>query len=155
MSLLRESTDNKNSCWVTNLTNRKVVIGDLRWTIKPHTTVDLLDPRHSNLTSEQVEQSRKSGSLAKREKQEILKIRLSEPELNNKSRTIDISKTSFPFKAKSLVQLEQKKFEELEFEEHSNSSDLTFANEQAEIDLDEHQPKVNIREKKKSKKDKE
>ncbi len=157
--------------WVKNLTNRKVVISDLCWAIQPYSTVNLLDPRHSRLTVARIEKSLKEGSLLRREKAGILKIIESAPKAmpvikseetitTTTNKVINVNKVSFPFKNKSLVQLEEKKFEELQQLEEpvqaptEAAADLAFATEQAEIDLDEHQPKINIRNKNKSKKNK-
>jgi len=127
-------------CWVVNKTNRKITIGDLRLTLKPYDTLDILDYRHSNLSIKQVQLSLESGSLCERKKQKKIFIREIKPEIFV-GRTIELSKVSFPNKGKSSVKIEEKIFAEFEISDDDNK----FAMENTENAIEEHAPQINFR----------
>lgn len=114
-------------CWLTNITNRKIVLGDLKFTLQPHQTIDILDERHTIYTVEQIEDSINGGSIGKRLNKTIF-IRKSEPKVKV-DRKIDISKVSFPFKQRTIVEVEEPDYEEL----HIGISDEEYADENADI----------------------
>jgi hypothetical protein len=117
-------------CWVTNVTKTRIIIGDLGLPIAPWQTLDLLDPRYSILTAEQVAKSEESGSLCKRKKQKVIVVRRSEP-VKVQERQIEVSKASYPYKLRSLVEIENPIFEELEFE-MDDAANEAFANKNAD-----------------------
>jgi len=121
-------------CWITNLTKMKIVVGDLKITLQPLNTIDILDYKHSRLTPEQVSESIKKGSLCLKKKENKIKIRSSEPDKLPPIKTLELSKSSFPYKNRSLLVLEEKIFDELELD----ISDEEFAMENADSAMEEH-----------------
>lgn len=113
-------------CWLTNITKNKIVLGDLRFTLKPYQTIDILDDRHSFYTIEQVANSIKNGSISKRLNKSIF-VRMSEPS-KLPDRQIDMSKTSFPYKQRTIVEVSEPNYEELEI----GMSDEEYADENAD-----------------------
>lgn len=103
--------------------------------IAPRQTIDLLDPKRSYFTIEQIEKSAESGSLFKRKNQKVIVIRKSAPE-KPQARQIDIATTSYPYKLRSLMELENPIFEELEFES-TDEADEAFATKNADYVNDE------------------
>lgn len=131
----------KYHCWVKNLTKMKIVLSDLRYTLQPYRVHDLLDYKHSDLTVEEVEKSLANGSLAKRIAQKKVVIKLTKPEpIVNKQ--LEVSKLSYPSRVVSGVTVENKVYKELEIE----LNDDEFAKENADASIEEHKPKINLRE---------
>jgi len=114
-------------CWLTNISKNKIVLGDLRFTLKPLQTIDILDERHSSYTVEQVEASINGGSIGARLNKTIFIRRVEPPKVPD--RKIKISQTSFPYKQRTIVEIEQPDYEELNIE----ISDEEFANDNADI----------------------
>lgn len=113
-------------CWLTNITKNKIVLSDLKFTLKPYQTIDILDERHSIYTVEQVANSIKDGSISKRLNKSIF-VRMSEPP-KPIDRRIDLSETSFPYKQRTIVEVKKPNYEELEI----GISDEEYANENAD-----------------------
>ena len=114
-------------CWITNATNRKIVLGDLRFTLKPFQTIDILDDRHSNYTLEEIENSINKGSIGARLNKSIYVRKEAPIKKNNKK--IEISKVSYPFKKRTIVEFDEPNYEELQI----NTSDEEFANDNADV----------------------
>jgi len=118
-------------CWITNITKNKINLGDLGFTLKPYQTVDMLDERHSSYTVEQISDSIKNGSISKRLNKSIY-VRMSEP-LKPIDRRIETSKTSFPYKQRTIVEVTEANYEELEIgisdEEYAVDNADTAGNE--------------------------
>lgn len=127
-------------CWVTNITKFKIIISDLKLTLYPNKTLDILDERHSNFTIEQVAKSIESGSILKKfnEKKIIFKQTSPKPEVEKK---IEISKVSFPYKYRQSSPVEQKYFKEFDLDFDSDK----FAELNADIAEIEHEPQINLR----------
>lgn len=131
-------------CWVTNVTKRDILVGDLGVKIPAMRTVDLLDNRHSILTLDKVKKSLESGSLARRlaTKPKQILIRQSEPE-PPLARQIDLSKVTFPNKKRSTIKFEEKVFEELELDSTPEDEEL-FAEEMAESAVIDHAATIDL-----------
>jgi hypothetical protein len=123
-------------CWVRNITNINLVINDMGCTISPYKTVDILDYLHSYLTPENVQKSIDSGDLRYFADKKMLVIRQSEPEAE-KPRTLEISKASFPNKQRSILEIEEKYYKELDFD-NNFLSDEDFVEKTMESAQDDH-----------------
>lgn len=120
--------------WVTNLTNMNVSLADLDLTIKPFTSVNLLDSRHYDFTLEQLEKSYASGSLYKK-RDRIVKRKV-EPEVLQANLPI-LKETFISTRPRSILEIKEEKYEELE------TTDEEFANDNAETAaMDEQKPLV-------------
>jgi len=109
--------------WITNISSFNVSLADLNLTIKPNSSVNLLDKKHYYFTIEQLEKSAKYGSIFK--KSDKIIIRKIAP--NSKKKEIELSKEILYKAEKSLYKIQEQKFEEL------NISDEEFANENTEV----------------------
>jgi hypothetical protein len=114
-------------CWLTNITKYKIVLGDLKFTLQPRQTIDILDDKHSNYTVEEVQKSISSGSISKKLNKSIY-VRTSKPE-PKRERKIKISEISYPYKSRSIVEVEEPNYDELEIE----FSDEEYAEENANL----------------------
>jgi hypothetical protein len=123
--------------WITNKTNSILRIPDIHFRIEPYQTIDVLDYKHSPITIEQAEQSLLSGSLADLYKKNKIVIRQSQPVEIPK--TIEVSKVHFTSKYKTLVEIEQRIFRELELD----VTDEEFAMQNSESIIEENKPKLN------------
>lgn len=110
--------------WVTNVTNRNVSLLDLNMTVRAFMTINLLDKRHYNFTSEQVMNSVQNGSIYR--KRNMIKVRAVPPQ-NNRIQSILTQETSVPSRARSAIPTIQPNYEEL------NLSDDKFAEEASEF----------------------
>jgi len=115
-------------CWLINISKKKIVLGDLGFTLQPRQTIDILDDKHSNYTVEEVEKSINGGSISKRLNREIY-IRMVPPP-KQQARKLQVSKTSFPYKQRTIVEIEEPNYEELNLD--IGISDEEFANENAD-----------------------
>jgi hypothetical protein len=114
--------------WITNITNMNVCLSDLNLTVKAFHSVNLLDRKHYHYTIEQLELSRKTGSIAKRKNKIV--VRDNAPEVITKN--IAFLKESYiPDRRKSTYEIRNEKYEELSI------TDEQFAEENADLaDLD-------------------
>jgi len=128
---------NKSEYWVTNICNRNVSLADLNLTIKAFTSVNLLDSKHYYYTLEQLEKSKKSGSIFK--KRDKIKVREVAPEIIKMDMPY-IRDAIIPSRQRSIYEISEQKYEELDFLEHQENQfaeDMRFAEENAELaDLD-------------------
>ena len=127
-------------CWIVNLTNTHLSLTDVRVTLPPYSTMDILDYRHSSLTVQEVEKSLESGSLFTAQDKKRIRIRQSQPQALPE-KTIELSQVSFPNKYRSSVVIEEKHYEELDL----FINDEEFAEQNAEMSMLEHEPKINIK----------
>lgn len=114
---------NKPVFWITNITNLNVSLADLNLTVKPYSSINLLN-NHYHYTLEELKKSAENGSLhAKSNKIFIRKIApetfVSPIEVNYEA--------SLPTRQRSTLDAKEEKYEEL------NISDETFAEENAEM----------------------
>jgi hypothetical protein len=112
---------NKEEFWITNITNRNVCLADLAYTVPKRKSVNLLS-NHFHFTLEQLQTSVASGSLFN--KKHLIKVRHLRPE-KPWERKLELSKDFRQIPARSLVAVDQPKFDELEFK----LSDEKFAEE--------------------------
>lgn len=115
---------NERMFWISNISKRDVIIGDLRVCVPARKSVNLLDSRHYSLTEEEIIASLKDGSLAKR--QDIIKIRKVPPP-KYQGRQIEVSDLAIPRAVRSAVKVEQVEYEELDI------PDEQFASDQADL----------------------
>ena len=127
-------------CWVTNLTKMKIVLGDLKLTLQPYKTLDILDKRHSNLTLEEVAKSIQSGSIYKKWQEKKISFREKAPTPKN-DKKIELSKVSFPYKYRQYSPVEQKVFSEFDLDFDTDK----FAELNADASEIEHEPQINLR----------
>lgn len=117
--------------WITNISNRNVSLTDLNLTVPAFSSINLLKKGHYYYTPEQIELSVKEGSIF--HKRDRIVVRKVEPE------TIVMNipwneETFIPDRARSLFQIKQEKYAELDL------SDEAFAEENAEIAEQDRQP---------------
>lgn len=128
-------------CWVTNITKRDILIGDLGARVPSMKTVDLLDNRHSIYTVEKVKKSLEAGSLKARLQAKQILIRQSEPQ--PQVRVLESSKITFPNKKRSTIKFEEKVFEELEIDDSFEEEEL-FAEEMADLAAIDHAASIDL-----------
>jgi len=113
--------------WITNTSNMNVSLADLNITLKPFSSVNLLDKRHYQYTLQQLKMSASQGSIAK--KKEKISVRKFCPVTNKDGMLIHIS--SMPSRGRSVFNIKEEKYEELAV------SDEEFAKDNAETaDMD-------------------
>lgn len=124
--------------WVTNTNFTKdVSIDDLRVTIKRGRSVNLLDRRHYSFTEEQIKNSYEKGSLKR--KSNDLKVMAFAP--MPKPSRIDIDKKPRQLKKlRHAVDVEEKLFDELDYEDDSPENELEFASENADAEFHDRAP---------------
>ena len=115
-------------CWLTNISKTIICLDDIGYTLQPRQTLDVLDDRHSNLTLEIVEASINKGSIGASLNKTIF-MRKSAPTKDAFKGKIEISKVSFPYKQRMIVEVEEPNYEEL----YIGISDEEYANDNAEI----------------------
>jgi len=113
--------------WITNFSNMNVSLADLNITLKPFSSVNLLDKKHYQYTLQQLERSAAQGSIAK--KKEKISVRKSCPVTNKDNVPLHIS--SMPSRGRSIFNIKEEKYEELTI------SDEEFAKDNADTaDMD-------------------
>lgn len=113
--------------WVTNFSNMNVSLTDLNITLKPFSSVNLLDNKHYQYTLQQLESSARQGSISK--KKEKISVRKSHPDMSKNN--ILMNNHSIPSRGRSVFNIKEEKYEEL------NISDEEFAKENADTaDMD-------------------
>lgn len=126
---------NKNpEFWIKNITKQNVCLADLQLVVPAGLSWNLLDQKHFKYTLQQLEKSAKDGSLFK--KSDKIKIRNLPPTEPIKP-GIYVAKDLQPNKPRSLVKIEEKKYEELDFDT-LNTSDEKYAAEFAELEEKQH-----------------
>lgn len=114
--------------WITNISDHLISLGDLGVLIRPYQSINLLDPKHYQLTQEQINSSLFSGSLYKRS--DKIKVRKNPPNLTKLKgpSPIDFEQTNdFPSKIRSII-----KFQEFNHEDYQISDD-EYAKQNAEL----------------------
>lgn len=126
--------------WVTNICNRNVSLADLNLTIPAYRSVNLLDQKHYKYTLEQLEKSRTKGSLFA--KRSIISIREVEPTVIKPDFPM-LYETYIPTRERSIFEINEKRYEELEFSDANKKAEETFAEENAEFaQMDEIRPQI-------------
>lgn len=115
--------------WVSNISNRNVSLADLNLTIKAFSSVNLLDKKHYQYTSDQLTKSVESGSIFK--KRDKIIVRKVAPEVLKAN--VPLTRETFiPSRERSVLSIKEENYDEL------NLSDEEFAKENADIaSLDE------------------
>lgn len=119
----------EDTFWVINISNMNVSLADLNLTIKAFTSVNLLDKKHYKYTLEQLTKSVESGSIFK--KRDKIRKRQVAPEVL-KVNIPFTNETFIPTRERSLFEIKNENFEELNFSEDQKKSDERFADENAE-----------------------
>lgn len=122
---------NKESFWVTNISNRNISLSDLNLTIKSFTSVNLLDNKHYYFSKDQLMKSATEGSLFK--KRDKLFVRKVAPEIN-KQQTPFNRDNVMPSRERSIYTIKEEDYEELHL------SDTEFASENADLAEMDSQP---------------
>ena len=131
------------SFWITNISDRNVTLADLATSIRSFSSVNLLDKRHYELTLEQLNKSKESGSIYI--KRNFIKMRDFAPG----SKPIDMSKiidknASLPSREKSIFVIEEVEYEELyvgdNIDDERKKIDEQIAKENAELENDDELP---------------
>lgn len=125
-------------CWITNVTKTKLILSDLKRTIDPGKTIDLLDFKGSRLTIAQIEKSIESGSLGYFYGKKFIRVRQGQPQKIDPKK-IEVSKLTFPYKVRTMIQIEQQKFKELEFDSYE-------LNKLSNLDIEENDLAINLQE---------
>lgn len=121
--------ENNSHFWVTNVCNRNVSLADLALTIPAYATVDLLS-KHYHFTIKQLEASAENGSIYKKSNKIKVRNVAPQPVVKPGIHTAKIEQKLAPSPLRSLVKIEQTKYEELEL------SDEQYAEEAAAIAVD-------------------
>jgi hypothetical protein len=117
-------TKDKQSFWITNISNRNVSLADLNLTVKAFSSVNLLDKKHYDYNLEQLNTSATKGSIFK--KKDKIVVRQVAPEVI-KMNVPFLKETYIPSRERSTYVIKDENYEEL------NISDEEFAAENAEI----------------------
>ncbi len=97
--------------WVTNISNKNVMLSDLYISIKANSSVNLLS-KHHYFTLEQLEKSHASGSLYKK-RDKIVKRKVPPPPEEPAQLQVDLHSV-VPSKPRSIFEIEHKRYVELE-----------------------------------------
>lgn len=120
----------EESFWITNISKRIVSLADLALSIQPMSSMNLLDKKHHYLTKEQLIKSATSGSLfAKRDKVVVRRV---PPGVKKKDLIPFQENAVFPTHQRSVVEVENVKYEELSL------TDDDFAKENADTAQQDH-----------------
>lgn len=127
--------------WLTNMSNRNVSLADLNLTVKAFTSINLLDKKHYQYTYEQLEKSKNKGSIAK--KSTKLKVREIEPEIIKMDMPYR-QETYIPSRERSVFNIKEEKYEELNVEEIKDirAAEEKYAQENAEMAELDSQPLI-------------
>jgi hypothetical protein len=120
----------EDALWITNISKKAIHLSDLNVVIRPFTSLNLIDKRHSDLTRAQVEKSEKSGSLCRYKNYVV--VRKIAPGIEPKMYLPFDKDAVFPTKHRSTVEPDNVKYEELEV------SDDSFAADNAELAEADH-----------------
>lgn len=130
--------------WVTNISKTQDIrVGDLRLTFRRGQSVNLLakgrngKPRY-NLTKEDIEKSRTSGSLFK--KSHVLKIRENAPIVfNHRVDIVDSTNRTNSRLKRKASEIEVPDFPDLDFEEEEDDLEQ-YAAQNADVDFEDRRP---------------
>lgn len=99
--------------WIINITKLNISLADLNVTIKPYSSINLLDIKHYSLTKDQLDKSLKSGSLYN--KRDKVKLRNGSPKVNKIN--LVMSKDIMPTRERSLYNIKEEYYEELNLDD--------------------------------------
>jgi hypothetical protein len=137
--MLKKKTERE--LWITNISRKHdVSLSDLCLTIRRGQSINLLD-RRNRYTEEQIKNSIESGSIFK--KNSLIKIREVAPVIFNYRLDISNDRSSLNTIHHKL-EIENPKYEELDFDTMTRESDEKYAQENAEMDLLDTKPTLFI-----------
>ena len=94
------------SIWITNFSNKAISINDLGIRLQPNQSMDIRQSK--SLTQDQITKSLLSGDL------KVTKLYVSENPLNIKAPQLTLFKKVYPKESVSAINIETKRFAELE-----------------------------------------
>ena len=94
------------SIWITNFSNKAISINDLGIRLQPNQSMDIRQSK--SLTQDQITKSLLSGDL------KVTKLYVSENPLNIKTPQLTLFKKVYPKESVSAINIETKRFAELE-----------------------------------------
>lgn len=110
----------RNQFWITNFSKKSVHLYDLGVDLAPGKSANLLDRRHYSISVNQIIESLRDGTLAKKKDQ--VAVRRVLPEAVESALSVAGDEAIIPTRRRSAVQVEEVRYEELEF------NDDTFFN---------------------------
>jgi hypothetical protein len=123
--------------WITNISNRNVSLADLNLTVNAYCSINLLDKKHYYYTAEQIEKSVNNGSIFR--KRDKIIIRKFAPTFT-KANLPYIKEAYIPSRGKSVLNIKEEKYEEL------NISDEQFAENSTDLDeKEQHAPSKTLK----------
>jgi len=123
--------------WVTNVTDRNVMLSDLRLSIKARTTVNLLDAKHYPwYTREMLEKSAASGSL--KVKEAYIRVRQMAPDPPARRALMIEKNAALPMLPRSQVRIDEPYYEELDMT--PEQAQVEYAAETADMDFEDRAP---------------
>lgn len=120
--------EQQNEFWITNISNKNVMLADLAFSIKAKSSYNLLDANHFSYTLSQLQQSSESGSIYK--KRRYIKIRKSAPKIYTEP-GVYMSQQNRTVPSRTNVKIKEEHYDEL------NLSDEQFASDFAEAGWNE------------------
>lgn len=110
--------------WVTNFSKQDVSLSDLGVTVRSMTSVNLLDQTHyPHITLAMLEKSENSGSMFKR--RDKVSHRKVAPEAAPKETLQRDTQAVIPIKARSILEIKEEKYEELNIVDEDIVNNLT------------------------------
>ncbi len=103
---------NSKDFWITNISDRDVLLADLGVNVKARSSINLLDKKHYYYSEEMLEKSYTSGSLYK--KRNRLFKRAVPPVTFQNNIQMD-SSAVIPSKTRSIFEIKEERIPELEF----------------------------------------
>lgn len=113
--------------WITNISKKNVCLRDLGFTIPKGRSYNLLDYKHFSYTLEQLEASALTGSIFK--KSDKIKVRNVPPQVAVKP-GIYVLNESRGRKNRSLVEIIEKRYEELDISDEAFAEQLASMEEE-------------------------
>jgi hypothetical protein len=141
---------NKEEFWITNLSKMNVSLADLNLTVRPFSSINLLDSKHYSYNIDELEKSAKSGSLYKKSK--LVSVRNNAPKViktnmqvlrtfyDKDSNTWSENGTFIPSRERSVLEITTINYEELSIDSIADkkAADEKFAADNADLaSLDE------------------
>lgn len=121
----------KSEFWITNISKKNVTLADLAIVVPAGVSWNLLNSRHFHYTAEQLEKSAQEGSLYR--KGNLIKVRKVAPQEPVKP-GLYVADTFRETKPRSLVKIQEKRFEELDVDLDPRQAEERHAAEFAELE---------------------
>lgn len=121
--------------WIKNISKMNVSLSDLQLVVPAGISWNLLDQKHFRYTPEQLEKSAKDGSIFKKsDRIKVRKVTPVEPVKPGIYMATDPLELQRASKFRSLVKIEEKRFEELEIDPDPKVADEKYAAEFAAME---------------------